>query len=145
MLTQLLCQTKLIPPELESMYDEFQSQRRNPKEVFFGQQLLSLLSAFTSIHLFFDALDKCSDKNVDDIIGIICHYRHNGMKVFCTTRQHLIPRLNASLESLALISVDTHEDDLRNFLTVRLEKDWRHCFCPFAPVMDHLAMQAQGK
>lgn len=145
LLAQILCHAKSIPLDLESFYDKFEFAKRVPSKNILEQHLLSLRSSFILMHLFFDALDECSDQTVVAIVDLIGRCKDSGMKVFFTTRLHLAPRLNAALRSPPSISLNAHKDDLQNYLTQRLKKDWRHSLCEYTAVVDHIAAGAQGK
>ena len=90
-----------------------------------------------------DALDECGSETLNDIIALIRLFKNSGIKVFCTSRPHLM-NLNEQLDT-SIILIDAHDEDVRNYLTIRLNKEWRHDQCFREQIIDRLAEGAKGK
>lgn len=91
-----------------------------------------------------DALDECTHGTLEDIINLICQFQCAGIKVFCTSRPIFVDlrdRLNIS----TIHSIVAHEEDITNYLSRRLNKEWRHNGCFLEEIIDRLAGDAKGK
>ena len=91
-----------------------------------------------------DALDECGSESLDDIIALIRLFKNSGVKVFCTSRPYLM-NLREQLDTSIIVPIDAHDEDVRNYLTIRLNKEWRHAQCFLKQIIDRLAEGAKGK
>ena len=91
-----------------------------------------------------DALDECTSATLADLIILICKLKGHGIKVFCTFRPNLID-LGERLDILTIQSIGAHDEDVRNYLSIRLNKEWRHAKSLQEKVMDPLVKGAHGK
>ena len=144
LLNQLLLPSDLIPPNIEEVYDDCRSRRKMPDAGFFIQQLLSTAATFSSIYVMLDALDECSSGTLEYLIDLICTLKDHGVKVFCTFRPNLID-LGKRLDIPTIQSIHAHDEDIRNYLSIRLNKEWRHAKSLQEQVMDPLVKGAHGK
>ena len=146
LLKQLLLCSDLIPPDLEKIYDECRSRQKSPEGSFFTQQLLSTAASFASIHILLDALDECTSRTLEDAIALIHQLKDPDphIKWFCTFRPILID-LGERLNIPTIHSIDAHNEDLMNYLSIRLNKEWRHSKTLRERVIEPLVKNAHGK
>ena len=144
LLKQLLLPSDLIPPDLEKVYDDCYSRQKVPEEGIFYRQLLSMATTFSSVYVMLDALDECSSGALEDLIVLIRKLKGHGLKVFCTFRPNLID-LGERLDIPSIQSIGAHDEDVRNYLSIRLNKEWRHDKSLGNEVIDPLVKGAHGK
>lgn len=125
LLKQLLIPVTLVPQVLESAYDEFCSQSIIPDTSTFLQQLISTCTHYSSVFIFLDALDECSSDTLDSVINLIRQLSRSGVKTFATSRPHL-RNLPVELEKPLILQIEAQDDDVKNYLSVRLIKEWRY-------------------
>jgi hypothetical protein len=145
LLKQLLCLLTLIPPKIESLYDDCRRKSQVPTSSQLTDQLHEVIASCKASSVFFvlDALDECLD-HCNEIITMISALDKLGVKVFCTSRPHLID-LPKRLGTTAVLEVRAQDDDVRNYLSVRL-KDWKFSESRFKPmIIDRLSNDVDGK
>ena len=143
LLKQLLLSSDLIPRDLEASYDDYYSHFKTPDSAIFRRQLLSITTTFSSVYITLDALDECSSEALNDIFTLIHNFKDSGIKIFCTSRPHL--NLQERLDTPIIHSIGAHDEDVRNYLLVRLNKEWRHNKRFREPIIDRLTRDAKGK
>ena len=142
-LKQLLVQLKTIPRDVEATYDDCCSRLKQPEKTFFVQQLLSMVARFGSVYVLLDALDECTDATLENIIHLICQLKDSEFKVFCTFRPNIIT-LSDKLNVL-VHTIHAHDEDVRNYLSIRLKKEWLHDESFLPEIIDQLGKTAKGK
>jgi len=144
LLKQLLLPLDLISRELENVYDDCCSRSKRPDKEFLISQLLSTATRFSSVFFIFDALDECSKETLESMITLICEFKDSAIKMFCTFRPvftNLANRLGVS----DIYTISAQEEDVRNYLSRRLNKEWRHNKQFIPTIVDRLAQGAEGK
>lgn len=92
----------------------------------------------------FDALDECSDKAFKDISALIRRLQDTkGAKIFCTSRLHI--NVKDALRIQDVHWIKAHDDDVRNYLSIRVGKEWRHSKRFLEQIVDKLTQAAKGK
>ena len=124
-LKQLLLPLDWVPFSLETVYDDCHSHSRTPDRVVLVQQLLSVAAAFSSVYVMLDALDESSRGTLEDTITLINQFKNSGIKVFCTFRP-ILDALGDRLGVPIIHSISAYDADVRNYLSIRLNKEWRH-------------------
>lgn len=74
----------------------------------------------------FDALDECSSGTLANVVALIRGFK-DSVQLFYTSRPNLT-NLGYQLDTSTTL-VNAHDEDVRNYLTVRLNKEWRHHAC----------------
>ena len=143
LLKQLLLPSHLIARELEASYDAWSVHSKNPDRTIFSRQLLSAAATFSSVYIMLDALDECGSETLDDIVTLIRLLKDSGIKVFCTYRPHL--NLRKRLDTPTIHPIGAHDEDVRNYLSIRLNKEWRHHESFREQIIDRLAKGAEEK
>jgi hypothetical protein len=143
LLKQLLLSSDLIPRELEASYDDYYSHFKTPDSAIFRRQLLSITTTFSLVYITLDALDECSSEALNDIFTLIHNFKDSGIKIFCTSRPHL--NLQEQLDTPFIHSIGAHDEDVRNYLSIRLNREWGHNKRFREPVIDRLTKDAKGK
>ena len=141
-LKQLLVQLDVIPRDLEAVHDDCCSHFKTPEEVTFIRQLASVAASFASVYIVLDALDECADATLEDLINFIQQMKDSHIKFFCTFRPSVI---KDQLSSSIIHSIHAHDDDVRNYLSIRLGKEWRHNRQLLPPIINTVATAAEGK
>jgi hypothetical protein len=145
LLKQLLCSLTLIPPEIESLYDDCCSKCKPPNTSDLTHRLHQVAVAsckFSSVFFMLDALDECNIH--DEVIALISPFGKLGIKVFCTSRHHLTDLPN-KLDTTAVLEVRAHDDDVRNYLVARLKEEWKFGDHFKPRVVDRLVNDVDGK
>jgi hypothetical protein len=118
LLRQLVSQLKTLPDDLYHMYDE--DKRGNPpNDSAVMDLLISCVDEFTSIYVFLDGLDECTDKQQVDIIEIVRRLCNSGARVLLTSQpqlQHLVEEIKPAVWRAIMAS----EEDLRTYIDQRL-------------------------
>jgi hypothetical protein len=143
LLKQILLPSKLIPHDIESVYDDFDTHHKHPDISIFTRQLLSISSKFSSIYIIIDALDECSSETLNEILTFIQQFKNSGVRVFCTSRRH-ITNLGDKLET-SIIPIEADNEDVRNYLTIRVNQEWCHNEGFRERIIDRLTQSAKGK
>jgi hypothetical protein len=132
-----------IPRELEAHYNECRSRSKSPDKAFFIRQLLSAADNFSTVHIMLDALDECTSGTLDEIVELIHQFKDSRIKVFCTFRP--IINLRDRLDVPDIHTISAQDSDIRNYLSIRLNKEWRHDKRFLGKVVDRLVEGAEGK
>lgn len=90
-----------------------------------------------------DGLDECTNETLEDAITFICRFKDSGIKTFCTFRPILI-NLGDRLGAQTIHSIDAHDEDIRNYLSLRLNKEWLHDNNCLEQIIDRLIQSAKG-
>jgi len=137
-------ESEVIPSDLESHYDDCCSRLKSPDRTIFTQHLFSSITNFSSVYILFDALDECSDKALEEISALIHRLKdRKEVHVFCTSRPHI--NVKDALNTHGVHLMYAHDDDVRNYLSIRLEKEWRHNPRFRKQIIDILTQAAKGK
>ena len=144
LLKQILVSLDWIPSNLERVYDDCCSRLKSPDKEFLLRQLLSTAANFSSVYILLDALDECSPGTLEETITLIRLFKESGFKVFCTFRPNLID-LGDRLDVPTIHSIGAHDEDIRNYLSIRLTNEWRHAKSFREQIIDRLAKNAEGK
>ena len=91
-----------------------------------------------------DALDECSSGTLEDMLNLINRFKGFGIKVFCTFRP-ILNNIKDRLDVSKIHSIHAHDEDVRNYLSIRLNKEWRHNKRFLQQIIDRLAEDAAGK
>jgi len=91
-----------------------------------------------------DALDECSSATLEDTIALIHQFKNSRIKVFCTFRPILID-LRYRLDVPVIHVLGAHEEDIRNYLSIRLTREWRHDKRFLEKIMNRLVEGAKEK
>jgi Ankyrin repeats (3 copies)/Ankyrin repeats (many copies) len=144
LLKQLLVQSKVIPSDLESHYNDCCSLSKSPDGAIFSQSLFSSIANFSSVYILFDALDECSDKTFNEISALIRRLKDTKeLHVFCTSRPHI--DFKDALHTHDVHLIQAHDDDVKNYLSIRVKREWRHNPRFQDQIIDKLAQATQGK
>lgn len=144
LLKQLLCRLDLIPHDLEGFYDDCNRYSIKPDVSALTYYLISISNHFSSVFVMLDALDECATENYADIINLIRKLRESGLKILCTSRIN-VPNVRCQLGQPTLVEIKAHEDDVRNYLAIRLSKEWQYDDEFKQKISDTLAEKAAGK
>lgn len=144
LLKQLLIPLDLVSRELETVYDESCSRLKSPPKEWLISQLLSVAAKFSIVFIMLDALDECSNETLEDAITLVHRFKDSGIKVFCTFRPIFI-NLGDRLGVSDIYTISAHDEDVKNYLSIRLNKEWRHNKGFISQIIDRLVVDAEGK
>lgn len=113
-----------IPPDAEEVYDQSTRYSITPDFLKLSSLLDGCLENFSSTFLLLDALDECDDLQLKKLLPTIKQMRSKSTRVFCTCRPH-IAHIEGQLDASGSIEIFAHEDDVRNYLTHRMNEEWR--------------------
>ena len=103
-----------------------------------------MAASLASVHILLDALDECTSRTLEDVIALIHQLKDPNVKWFCTFRP-ILNDLGERLNILIIHSIDAHDEDLRNYLSIRLNKEWRHAKILRERDIEPLVKDAHGK
>ena len=131
----------MVPREIEDMYDEYSRRSTMPGRSMLKRHLFSLFSLSTSFVLF-DALDELSPENVTAVTDLVREISASGVRVFCTSNTMSV---RTQLVEPTVVEIRAHDDDLFNYLTTQLNKEWEYD-SEFKPdIVQTLVEKASGK
>jgi hypothetical protein len=110
-----------------------------------AEHLLSTAATYSSVYIMLDALDECTPGTLNKTIHLIRQFKESGVKVFCTFRPTILNNLKEELDISKFHSIEAHDMDIRNYLTIRLNEEWRHNKCFLEQIIERLAEGAKGK
>ena len=114
------------------------------KRIFYFDNSYLSPRLFLRVYIMLDALDECTSGTLEDTITLIRRFKDSGIKVFCTFRPILI-NLGDRLDVQTIHSIDAHDEDVRNYLSLRLNKEWLHDKCFLEQIIDRLIEGVKGK
>lgn len=135
----------LIPQGVEPAYDDFCSRSTVPSLSDFTKYFLSACKCYSSVFIILDALDECSQDTLDVVSSVICQLKECNIRVFATARPHLENSLQAQFNEPPVLQVEAHDDDVRNYLSAKLNKGWRYAGNFKERIIDAVAGGAKGK
>jgi len=142
LLKQVLLHSDVLPPDLETAYEEWSDRRRMPDATMFSRQLSDACSKFSSAFIILDALDECSGGTLEEIITLANDLSESQAKIFCTSRTHLV-NLGERLQT-ELIHIEANSEDVISYLRNRLAKQKR--FSGYTEmIIERLSSEARGK
>jgi len=142
LLVQVLGSQTVIPREIEDLYDEFNRRSTTPDAAIFKRHLLSLLSRFPSSFVLFDAMDELDAETVTAVTALVSDLTHAGARVLCTSNT---VSLKTQLGEPEHVEIRAHDDDLVNYLTTRLNKEWEYDDEFKQEIVETLTEKAHGK
>jgi hypothetical protein len=119
LLKQLLRFLNFIPSELTK------PNTRTPDTWTFVRYFISSSAYFDDVYVLLDALDECTPEHLNSVISLIRRLMDVGIKVFCTGRPYL-NNIKTLLNSPGEIPVETQDKDMRLYISMRLNSEWRY-------------------
>lgn len=104
----------------------------------------SSLTPFSRIYTILDGLDECTLEQFNNIVSLLNILRSSSVSIFCTSRPHSLER-NAKLEPCEVIEIKARGDDIENYVSQRLDNDWKHSKELKPKVVEKLVNAAEGK
>jgi hypothetical protein len=126
LLKQILHRLRMVPGELDELYKKYRRSSEQPKTSELVAQLMSASSHFSSAFIMLDALDECAHGNLNEVMDIIVHLRKSkAVKILCTSRVDT-PGIRNNLGRPIAIEIEADMMDIRNYLSTRLDKEWKY-------------------
>jgi hypothetical protein len=148
LLKQLLLPLNLVPRQFRNLYDEQRRKARLPDLSVWIREWAHVSSKFSSVYLIFDALDECGPKVTREILQLTDKkLRNSNTKIMYTVRSHMMPiiREHFQVQSIIWQKIEAHDDDIKTYLTTRMEEEWRHAPDLIPDVVDVVSNGARGK
>jgi len=142
-LKQFLSQMKDIPEDVESLYDHSNRHSVTPDFRSLSSLVGVCLRSFSSSFLLLDGLDECNSLEMKKLVMSVKQFGARATKVFSTCRPH-IANLEANFESTSSLEIIAHEDDIRNYLSHRMDEEWRLSDRLRFETIEQLVSGAQG-
>ena len=120
LLRNLVSKADNIPPLLHKMFDD-DNHGKPPRFDDIVTLMISYFQCYTSIFVFFDALDESTEDQKEKVLELIERLRDAGMRVFLTSQPHLKSRVK-ELGPLVRYEIRAQEDDLNAFVRQELVK-----------------------
>jgi hypothetical protein len=144
LLRNLVSQAKIIHPLLHKMFDDNKNAARPPKFDDIVELMISYFQYYTSIFVFFDALDETTEKQKEKVLDLIAWLCRSGMRVFLTSQPHLearVQQLDKQLSTLVPYEIRAQESDLNVFIREELKNKHFDESFPDFPIEDKKKMQ----
>jgi hypothetical protein len=143
-LKQLLLRSEFLPRELESAYDEWLSCSKVPDKALWINLIFSVSASCGSVYVVLDALDECSPECLEEVTTLVRLSKESRIKVLCTSRPHLM-NLNVQLDTPTIAPIIARDEDVTNYLCIRLKKEWRYAPRFREQIINRLTRGAEGK
>jgi hypothetical protein len=122
LLKQVVSQLDIIPSELVALYEECIRRNTSPDILTLLEQFLACCQEFDSTYVLLDGFDECDDSQQEQILSLIHKFlRQCSLRIMLTSRPYL-HRLQTLFESSLLMEFKAEEEDIRKYLSTRLEK-----------------------
>lgn len=122
LLKQLVSQSADITTDLQSLFDKYIKYNTKPDTTTLVELLTSFAKTF-HIYAVFDAMDECSDDHKETILSFFADLEKSGIRLFISTRPHLVENVQDRLKSIQMLIVSAHESDVQNYVKVKLKKE----------------------
>lgn len=119
-LKQLLYLDEKIPEDIESLYRKGIQTNSNPN-IGTLSLFLAQFSQTSPISVVVDALDECSDDNLEDVLSLLSTLEKAGFNLLVSTRPH-IRNFSSYLTSIQNFTITAETSDLENYILSRLKK-----------------------
>lgn len=114
-----------LPHEIESAFESEISNSRVPALATLAEIFVTSSKYFSAVFVMFDGLDECNPQQLKAVFELIDRFRKSpSIKVFCTARPHLAHEFQ-KFEGVAVLEIAADRADLENYLSKRLEKEWK--------------------
>jgi hypothetical protein len=123
-LVQLCYQRAVLPDEVQKLFDQYDTGKRQPGKRSLISALLSLLRSSVRTYLIIDALDECSDR--EELLKFIIQLSNqNSASLLATSRKER--EIEMALQDVVNYSVriqsDVVDNDIRRHIQSRLAED----------------------
>ena len=105
------------------MYDR-NNDGNPPNYDSFVRVVNALCPKFTSISVFLDGLDECTDKQQEDIITLVRDLRNPTIQLFLTGQPQVRNRVEGIDMEVGKIKIYAREDDLKKYVSQKLPRDY---------------------
>lgn len=147
LLKQLLLPLNLVPRQFRDLYDEQRRKARLPDLSVWIREWANVSSKYSSVYLIFDALDECGPKVTREMLQLMDKkLRNSNTKIMYTVRSHMMPIIREHFQGPPIIQkIEAHDDDIKTYLTTRMEDEWRHASDLIPDVVNVVSNGARGK
>jgi hypothetical protein len=133
-----------IPNEVELLYNQCNRYSVTPDFTSLCSLIDICLGNFTCSFILLDALDECNSLELEKFLRSLKQLRDRNIKLLCTSRPH-ITDIDNWVEMTSSLEIFAHDDDIRNYLSHRMDKEWKFSDRLQRQVMEQLLINAQGK
>lgn len=119
LLKQLIYQIDALPTPLAKMYLDSKGGFP-PKQSAVLDLMFSCATKFTTVYIFFDGLDECTDDQHDEILVLIGRLCATTIRIFLTSQPQLMPRV-AEIGEYVSREIIASEEDLESYIKQRFE------------------------
>jgi hypothetical protein len=122
LLKQLLIILDQIPPIIKTKYENYLSGAPRPIFSDFVKLLISCIKESPKVTpvMLFDAFDECSSDQQSKIFELIDQLSKANIKVYITTRPHILDYLER-LEGSEIMEIQADDEDIKTFLKDKLQ------------------------
>ena len=145
LLKQLLIPLDLVPRDLQTLYEDQRRRLCLPDNATLVRLWDRLTSKYSSVYAVFDALDECSPKARVELLNLIDKIRKPNIKILCTFRSYVQSIVLERFKDSHFLKIEAHADDIRNYLSERLKKEWEHHPLLIPLIIDAIADKATGQ
>jgi hypothetical protein len=122
LLRQLVAQLPEVDEQLEKSYDRLHCRSRVLETKALVQFLTSATKSFHRSFIVLDALDECGDIQRPQIVSLIRKLSEAPFSIFATSRDYH-ESVQGLFESAPTVEIQAHDDDIRNFINIKLKED----------------------
>jgi hypothetical protein len=120
LLYQIACSLPKLPSSLKESHQKSISGGSNPNLLELIELFKVCAKEYPSVLVVLDAFDECDLRQQGRMVSIIHQLCSVGIRVFITTRPHILPDLE-QFKDAKLMEIKANEDDIENYLTRELQ------------------------
>jgi hypothetical protein len=117
----LLCSLKVLPSEIKEAYGDSIKRDSNPSFDSLYRLFTGVAGRFSSVYVFFDALDEYHQNYHSGVLGLIQRLSQSSMKVMLTSRPS--PEINKKLKKPVELPISARGPDLEIYINSELVKE----------------------
>jgi hypothetical protein len=119
-LLKILCNNaRSLPAKVKRLY---QNDQTTPSKYADFVNVLISSTVELSAFILFDALDECSDEQLEQITSLLESLVKNGARVLLTSQPQLTYRVNEIGQSFESCEILANKDDLETYVSEQLQK-----------------------
>ena len=142
LLRQIVSSQSNLARETEDFYDEYMWRSTTADITALKKHLLYHLSRSPSSFVLFDALEEIPDATLPGVMQLIVDISKSGAKVFCTSDTVSV---KSQVGDPLTVEIRAHDDDLLDYLSARLSKEWEYDDEFKRDILDTLVEKCSGK
>ena len=121
LLKQLASPLDGLHPDLKTMYEKSRKYGDlRPELSTLVKHFETCSKQFSMVVVMLDAFDECDAQQHPDILSLVQQFCDSGIKVYITTRPHLLDHLKEEFQWASILKISARNDDVQKYLTWQL-------------------------